>query len=61
MKTIELIGLFNEFNEGALAILSCKHLKDIEVTRYMKLYHEWCGHVASNTKKDIEQALALRD
>jgi hypothetical protein len=54
MKTIELIGLFNEFNEGALAILSCKHLKDIEVTRYMKLYHEWCGHVASNTKKDIE-------
>ena len=61
MKSIELIGLFNEFSEGALVLLTFRHLSDTDVSRYMKIYHEWLGHSSSTSKEDQEQANILRE
>jgi len=43
LKTLEIIGIFNEFNGGALALFYARHLEDAQIEKYMDLYQEWHG------------------
>ena len=43
LKTLEIIGIFNQFNEGALALFYARRLEDAEIEKYMDLYQEWHG------------------
>lgn len=41
LKTLEIIGFFNEFTEGALAGFHSRRLTDDEAEEYLQLYQEW--------------------
>jgi len=59
LKTLEIVGLFNEFNEGALASFNSRKLTTQEAEDYLIQYQEW--HCICQDKKQEKRAKFLRD
>jgi hypothetical protein len=41
LKTLEIVGLYNEFNQGALCSFYTRKLSQDEKDSYLKNYLEW--------------------
>ena len=61
VKTLEIIGIFNEFNHGALFNFSIRRLEDVQIQKYMELYQEWNGVESSTVPAEKQRAEGLRE
>jgi hypothetical protein len=59
LKTLEVIGLFNEFNQGALSVFYCKTLTKQEAEDYLTMYQEW--HCICQDRTQAKLAEKLRE
>jgi len=61
LKTIEIIGIFNEFNDGALVNFYVRRLEDAHIKEYIDWYQEWHGIESSTSSADKQRAESLRE